>query len=493
MKSMSLVKKSENSTELVIQHSNDGQMKKKSLVSELLETKDSMDVMISKESSVLKVLKRKRENYVMPESVVKNKKETSKDKWKISEENIQTMKSSKILEVVSTSKGKDLKPWWTKSCLEISRNLSSVTETDLLDLDIHSLNKYAKSLSAKSWFNIKMSTPIQPTILPKTYYPLLQCLPPNITDLEQEKRRGKEKKQKSLNPTKKVKLEKEVVKKEAAEKCKKIRLYPNENERNKLNQWMGCARWTYNQCLYGVNKENITKSKKELRNYCLKSTSEIIKMNTWTSNTPYDIRDEAMCDLLKAFKTCFSVGEKFKMKYKRKKDNTDSIVIHLKHFNASRKREKKEQLSKSKAKQKEKKETFYDFIPIIKSSEKLPDSLEYDSRIIKDSLNQYWMCIPVRLDKKSFNHQEMKLKSEKMASIDPGVRTFSTIYGSDGICLEVAKGDVSRIYRLGCEVDKLQSKWSQKDVNHKKRYKLKKAAKRIRKKIKNLVKEVHDK
>jgi putative transposase len=342
MKSISLVKKSENSTEFVIQHSNDGQMKEKSAVSEHLETKDSTDVMILEESLKLKVLKRKRESYVMPESVVKNKKEISKDKWKTSEENTQTMKSFKTSEVASISKGKDLKPWWTKSCLEISRNLSSVIETNLSDLDMRSLNKYAKSLSAKSWFNIKMSTPSQPTILPKTYYPLLQCSLPNIMDSEQEKRKGKEKKQKSLNATKKVKLEKEIVKKEAAEKCKKIRLYPNENERNKLNQWMGCARWTYNQCLNGVNKENITKSKKELRNYCLKSTSEIIKKNEWTSNTPYDIRDEAMCDLLKAFKTCFSVGEKFKMKYKRKKDNTDSIVIHLKHFNAARKKEMKE-------------------------------------------------------------------------------------------------------------------------------------------------------
>eukprot|EP01080_Neovahlkampfia_damariscottae_P008033 gene8033-12498_t len=79
----------------------------------------------------------------------------------------------------------------------------------------------------------------------------------------------------------------------------------------------------------------------------------------------------------------------------------------------------------------------------------LPNSLEYDSRIVKDSLNQYWFCIPIRFDKRSFDHQEMKLKSQKIASIDPGVRTFSTIYGSDGICLEVAKGDVSRIYRLG--------------------------------------------
>ena len=277
LKSISPVKKSENSMEFAIQHSNNGQMKERSLVSELLETKDFMDVMISKESLGLKVLKRKRESYVMLESVVKNKKETLKDKWKTSEENTQTMKSSKTLEVVSTLRGKDLKPWWTKSCLEISRNLSSVTETDLLDLDIHSLNKYAKSLSAKSWFNIKMSTPTQPTTLLKTYYPSLQYLPPNTMDSEQEKRKGKEKKQKLLNPTKKVKLEEETkMKKEAADKCKKIRLYPNENERNKLNQWMGCARWTYNQCLHGINKENIAKSKKELRNYCLKSTSEII-------------------------------------------------------------------------------------------------------------------------------------------------------------------------------------------------------------------------
>ena len=64
LKSISLVKKLENSMEFAIQHSNDGQMKERSLVSELLETKDSMDAMISEESLGLKVLKRKRESYV---------------------------------------------------------------------------------------------------------------------------------------------------------------------------------------------------------------------------------------------------------------------------------------------------------------------------------------------------------------------------------------------------------------------------------------------
>ena len=87
----------------------------------------------------------------------------------------------------------------------------------------------------------------------------------------------------------------------------------------------------------------------------------------------------------------------------------------------------------------------------------------------------------------------MKLKSGKIASIDPGNRTFVSIYDSNGVCLEVAKGDYERINRLGNEVDKLQSKWSQTDIAHRKRYKLKKAAKNIRKKIENPVKYVHDK
>ena len=89
-----------------------------------------------------------------------------------------------------------------------------------------------------------------------------------------------------------------------------------------------------------------------------------------------------MCYLFNTYKTCFSVGDKFKMRYKTRKDKNDSIVLTSKNFNATRKRMlKKEQLSKSKAK--EKKERFYNFIVNIKSSEPLPKYLEYDSIIIK--------------------------------------------------------------------------------------------------------------
>ena len=236
---------------------------------------------------------------------------------------------------------------------------------------------------------------------------------------------------------------------------------------------MGASRWTYNQCLNGIKNNNVPKTKKDLRDHCINSKSNIVQDNVWCRDVPYDIRNEGMADLLKAYKTCFSVGKQFDIKFKSKKENKDSIVIHSKNY--------------------KRKKGPYSMIKKLKSAEPLPTYLDYDARLIKDALNEYWLCIPIRIPVKPLDNQGGLHAKEKVAAIDPGVRTFATIYDSDGVGIEVGKGDIGRIYRLGCVVDKLQSKWDKKETRHKERYHLKKAAKKIRKKIKNLVKEVHDK
>lgn len=43
------------------------------------------------------------------------------------------------------------------------------------------------------------------------------------------------------------------------------------------------------------------------------------------------------------------------------------------------------------------------------------------------------------------------------------------------------------------DLDKLQDKWSEKEVRHRKRYKMKRSARRIGKKMRNLVDEFHKK
>jgi putative transposase len=207
-----------------------------------------------------------------------------------------------------------------------------------------------------------------------------------------------------------------------------------------------------------------------LRAYCINNDSELISKNKWCTEIPTDGRDGAMQDLLDAYKTCFASKKRFFMKFKKKKDKKDSIVIHSKHY--------KHKTGK------------YSFISKMKSAEPLPQ-LDYDSRLTRDHLNQYWLCIPIRFPVKSLDSQETLNRKGRIAAIDPGVRTFATIYDTNGRTLEVGKNDIGRIYRLGYAVDKLQSKWSQKGVRHKERYHLKKAAKRIRRKFKDLVKDVH--
>jgi putative transposase len=376
--------------------------------------------------------------------------------------------SPRVLEVESISTEKKLKPWWNSSSMEISKNLSSVSKTDLQDLDMSPLNKYATGLTAPSWFSSKMKDMTQKKSLLETYLPSLQFSFQDTMDSDLEKRSEEEKK------TKKPRLKKngEPVKtKNPAQKCMKIKLLPSKEEKEKLNQWMGASRWTYNQCLDAIKTKGIKKNQKELRGYCINKDSEIVKKNQWCNDIPYDIRDEGMCDLLKAYKTCFSSKKKFDIQFKSKKDGRDSIVIRSKHY--------------------KRKKGPYSMISKMKSTEPLPLAMEYDSRLTKDHLNQYWLCVPIRFPLKSLDNQETLNRKDRIAAIDPGVRTFATIYDTNGSTLEVGKNDIGRIYRLGCVVDKLQSEWSQKETKHKKRYRLKRAAKQIRKKIKNLVKDVH--
>ena len=57
----------------------------------------------------------------------------------------------------------------------------------------------------------------------------------------------------------------------------------------------------------------------------------------WVLDTPYDIRDEAMNDLLKGYSSNFASNhKKFNMKFRSKKDPQQSIAILSKHWGKSR-------------------------------------------------------------------------------------------------------------------------------------------------------------
>jgi putative transposase len=160
----------------------------------------------------------------------------------------------------------------------------------------------------------------------------------------------------------------------------------------------------------------------------------------------------------------------FTIHFKKKKAPSDSIAIYEKHY-------------KSKG-------VIFPRVfgkESIKSAQQLPDKLEYDARLVRKRYGYFYLCIPKKLDKYNGPSQN------KVIAFDPGMRTFCTGYGPDGIIVEVGKSDISRIYRLCNSYDKLKSKWSQPTTKHSKRYRYKKAGARIQRRIRNLVDEFHTK
>ncbi len=180
------------------------------------------------------------------------------------------------------------------------------------------------------------------------------------------------------------KSSKKEVKKLPAGKVQRIHIYPNQQERLKLRRWIGTARWTYNRCLIAVEKEGIKREKKDLRALCLNAKNFNDTKLKWVLKTPYDIRDEAMNDLLKGYSSNFAAKhKKFKMKFRSKKDSHQSISVLSKHWGKTR--------------------GEYSFLLKIKSSEPLPTKLEYDSRLVMNQLGEYYICIPRPLEIRTEN------------------------------------------------------------------------------------------
>jgi putative transposase len=259
-----------------------------------------------------------------------------------------------------------------------------------------------------------------------------------------------------------------------------IRLYPNKSQKEELNKWFGTARWTYNQVVASLRASPRDVSKyavvKELRKDFVNNKNSNHEENfadkPWVTKTPYQVRDAALNDVVKAYTSNLAKKDNnnFIIHFKKKKAPSDSIAIYANNY-------------------KSKGVIFPRFFgkEPIKSAEKLPDKLEYDARLVRKRYGFFYLCIPKKLDK--YNG----LSQNKVIAFDPGVRTFCTGYDPDGIIVEVGKSDISRIDKLCHHYDKLQSKWSQPEVKHRKRYRCKRAGARMQRRIRNLVDDLHKK
>jgi len=235
-------------------------------------------------------------------------------------------------------------------------------------------------------------------------------------------------------------------------KTRKLKLFPSKRQGKKFRHsidWFGAVRWTYNQCVFAHKKGILTgvPSRKELRNYCVSRSSPLFQQNEWLSETPQNIRDEAIIEFQRTLKSNFKALKegpgrisKFDLKIKSKRrqpQHCQTIVVQKKYWN--------------------KNNMFPKFgMGTMKTTEKLPEELVAACKITMTRNGTMHIHIPVPLD---VNFKERREDENKRALfIDPGiVRTFGTCYDLYGTLYEWGKNDISKMYDLCLQIDECVS------------------------------------
>ena len=277
-----------------------------------------------------------------------------------------------------------------------------------------------------------------------------------------------------------------------------------------LRQWMGTRRYVYNRVLAKIKSgEEKPGNDKNLRNKYVtaKNNPEVA---VWETETPKDIRAGAIRDVVKNYTTAFSALKnkninKFSLNFSRKKDSP-SIEIPLTAIKATsikinrtvgeiekaKKQAKKDsKISTTRTRIKISKEDKGVFIynTIIKDKIKIknrqlrkPIFIDHDCRLQVKNNNWYLFC--------PFNAStgEVPLDREEFCALDPGTRTFQTIYSEGKISqIKMNKDVIKKLYQ---KIDSLKSK---RDRGMIRRKSCKKRERKLQQRLCNLIDDLHHK
>eukprot|EP00798_Chlamydomonas_sp_ICE-L_P023202 gene23202-30417_t len=255
--------------------------------------------------------------------------------------------------------------------------------------------------------------------------------------------------------------------------------------------------------LYRINtRPNTPKSMYWLRNRFVNACN-IPKSMAFLLDTPKHVREGAVADLALPFKTNFArhrtdTSHRFRISYRTKKSD-QSIVI-----------------PKSAIKLIDQGKEMRVYPKMLSAAIKhrqlhLPEgmtSVPSDCRLTMSKDGIFHLCIPCRRGSAfARENQPSERKSKHVvvressgipewagqwASIDPGVRNFATVYSPNGTLVKLGDHDIERIAKLHVGLSKLQS-CHDRCNRHKSKRNMRRAMIRARRRMKNLVDEVHHK
>ena len=354
-------------------------------------------------------------------------------------------KSSKTSVVVSTSSEKGPKPYWNASCEVINSAL-------LLPIGIDSPGSAGKLYSswssktvAKSWFSTKLFTHPKQNLLPISSL-FSTCFPTECPDSG-----------------------------DTVTKSRKIEIFPTVAQKIILRRWFGTSRYTYNESVFALQAQDRPKNFKGLVPIVFDQLPE------WHVETPRQIKVGAVMDACQAVSNAKikakATGERQKVSFRSRKNPRQTLYLRADSL---------------------KKNGFYvRFLGNMKMSEPLPakpqgtgkvserdtDAEVKDSQLICEN-GRYFLCVSYVEKKKT------REPSGRIVALDPGVRDFMTFFSED--CFGwLGQQCINRIQRLCQHCDNLYARATQE--KRPLRRALRKAANRIKVKIRNLIDELHKK
>ena len=433
----------------------------------------------------------------MQEFLQKNNQMNSKIKSISYKKNSHNTSSSQILDLVSTTKEKDLTKFWTNFSQTISNKLWLPLKTDFLD----STSNFSKTYSLDSMRNLKL------------------YLQKNMDLHMKNSQRISCRSLRSSQP--------DTTVRETILKTRKIRIYPTKKQKEFYNKCFGTTRFIYNEIVKLIKNNNekvMEKIKKQVENgcafynknnkkYCCNNlenkyfckkhknnkidfgfslslaslrknsklfTKNYIKKNPWLNDIPYDTRQLIINDFITAYKAAITNYKKgnisnFQMKFKSKKQLSQFFHIDKRAIKKDVTIFKRKKLGETRLRKKEKR--WY--------QQNINDELKHNCKIIRYKTGAYYLLLTIE------EKQKEKKSNFECVSLDPGIRTFQTFYSPGGLVGKIGDNfSENHLSKIANRIDKLDSTKS-KIKNKRKKENIRKRQFLLRTKIKNVITDLH--
>lgn len=284
-----------------------------------------------------------------------------------------------------------------------------------------------------------------------------------------------------------------------ASRSRLVRLRVDRQQCSTLMKWFGAYRWTYNQCVNALrNDESVLLS--DLRNKYVNLSSPFLKDFPWVKDTPYNLRDEAVQEFRSSLASSRTKSNQAREKgekvvncdpktFRRRKADHESFSLPCRYYQSgclfgsywrswtdwTTTLPNGETLTLRK--------NVTPLNPLITAPEprnRMPKEVIYGCRLVRRGPRFYFHLglsrpshhgIPDRRRQSRHRKQWCENKapissvenpllpppSEKIVAIDPGIRTFATLYDAAGCVLHWGAGDFHRLQRLCHHIDDITS------------------------------------